>query len=488
MIKPNYLCVHGHFYQPPRGNPFVSTPLVEPDAAPYANWNERITAECYRPIAELGLFEKLSFNIGYTLLSWLEDHAPDVYKRILEGDLAHRRLYEDVGNAIAQPMLHTILPLDCRQDKITQVVWGKAAFERRFGRPSEGLWLPEMAVDLETLEVLAEQGIAWTILAASQVVGAEQGAGPYRVRLPGGGYIAIFVRDESLSNDIAFNLGNFGGAGRWARNVLIPYRRQAGQLTLIATDGETFGHHWPDEEQFLRWLLGYEAGAAGYRVITLGRYFHMVEPVGEVEIVENSAWSCGHALGRWSRGCPCTPDDSWWKGGLRRALDNLRHELDDLYLAETARLGVDAHALRNAYIGVILEEVAPQDFIRQQGIEVDDEHALRLLKLVQSQYHRLRMYSSCTFFFAKLDGLGPRYGIANAAYAVQLAEQATGLDLSSNFRHDLSVVVDVNNGLTGVDLYDEVTSGIPNSKSMPGCRRRSDQQELASHLSPEEEN
>ncbi len=464
MTDTKYLCIHGHFYQPPRGNPFSNEPLVEHDAAPFRNWNERITHECYAPNATIGNFDLISFNIGGTLARWLAENAPETYRRIIEADAKHLRRY-GVGNAVAQPVHHVILPLVRYEDKVTQVMWGMAAFEHRFGHAAQGMWLPEMAVDLETLEVLAAQGVEWTILTESQVEGKGAGAGPYWVRLPSGGRIKVFVRDERLSNDIAFNLGHFGGAGRWARAVLVPRRREAGALTLIATDGETFGHHWPGEEQFLYWLLTYEARAAGYEVITLNRYARMVEPRGEVTVKEDTAWSCQHRLARWVTGCACTPGDSSWKGALRLAFDNARAELDDIYQDFVRRLdGVDAFALRNAYIEVVLGRIPREAFLASQSVSADGDTAERLLTLVEAQFYRQRMYTSCTFFFAELDTHSTVYGIANAAYAIKLTREATGIDLSAQFRRDLRLAAgharEGGQLITAADLYDEVLKQI----------------------------
>ncbi len=464
MLDTQYLCIHCHFYQPPRGNPFSREPLSEPDAAPYENWNARITAECYEPNTRIGNLGLISFNLGETLASWLAEHSPETYQGILQAD-ADNVAKRGAGNAIAQPIHHTILPLSRREDRETQVAWGKAVFAHRFGRDPIGMWLPEMAVDLETLEILVEHGVEWTVLTESQIEGKRPGAGPYWLRLPRGSRIKIFVRDEHLSNDIAFNLGRFGGAGRWAREVLIPRKREAGALTLIATDGETFGHHWPGEEQFLHWLLTYEAHAAGYEVVTLGDYARRVEPEYEVELKENTAWSCSHDLGRWATGCGCTAGDSFWKGAVRRALDNLRFVLDDVYHEETKRIGgIDPLALRDAYIGVVLGDIPPGKFLREQGVDLSSDATARLLKLVEAQYYRQCMYASCAFFFPKLDAHTTRYGIANAAYAIRLTQIATGIDLAPDFRQDLRVAVERNNAngdiVTGAEIFDEIYGDI----------------------------
>ncbi len=465
MVDTQYICVHCHYYQPPRGNPFnPNRELEEPAAAPFKNWNERITTQCYTPNAEIGNFDSISFNLGKSLARWLAKNAPDTYHRILQAD-ANNIAKHGMGNAIAQGMHHTVLPLSRYEDKVTQVAWGKAVFSYRFGRPTQGMWLPEMAVDTETLQVLAEQDIRWTILTESQVEGKGQGAGPYWANLPNGKRIKVFVRDEQLSNDIAFNLGYFGGAGRWARGVLVPRKRDAGPLTLIATDGETFGHHWPSEEQFLHWLLTYEALASGYEVITLARYAQMVEPQGEITIRENTSWSCNHGLARWATGCPCTPGDASWKGAVRRALDAIRFEMDEIYHGFVHGIdGADPYKLRDAYIDVALGKTPRDRFVASQGINLNADRSERLMKLVEAQYYRQRMYSSCTFYFPELDALTTQYGIANGAYAVKLTRDATGDDLTSLFHKDLSIATsrDEQTGetVTGAQIYDNMLEDI----------------------------
>lgn len=461
MPEQQFLCVHCHYYQPPRGNPLSKSDLVEPDAVPYRNWNARITAEAYEPNGKIGNYANISFNMGETLAAWLAEHAPEAYQYFVDADQANVEKY-GVGNAVAQPIHHTVLPLSRREDKETQVKWGKAFFRHRFGRQSTGMWLPEMGVDYETLDVLVNNGIEWTILTERQLEGKPPGAGPYWVEIPGGGRIKVFVRDEALSNDIAFNLGTFGGAGRWARQVLVPRKRDAGALTLIATDGETFGHHWPGEELFLHWLLTYEAHAAGYGVTTLARYARSVEPQASVTLRENSAWSCLHGLARWVTGCPCTPGNSAWKGALRRAMDNLRFGLDTIYQQEVKGVdgGIDPIELRDAYIRVVLGLTPKEQFLKEQEVDVSAETARRLSKLIEAQYYRQQMYASCAFFFPELDALSTRYGIANAAYSIKLTQEATGTDLSREFRRDLAIAAgdSLRSGqpITGADVFDEV--------------------------------
>jgi alpha-amylase/alpha-mannosidase (GH57 family) len=257
-------CIHGHFYQPPRADPFTGKVPREPDAAPYANWNERITAECYAPLARRELFRRISFNLGATLARWLDEYAHDIYERIVADERAVYQAH-GVGNGLAQSVHHTILPLARRRDKICQIRWGIASFTHRFGHPPEGMWLPEMAVDLETLEVLAAEGVRFTILSDQQVRGdLTDGAGPYRVRLPGGREIAVFVRDRALSDALAFGMPAPENTEQWLREHL-EWRCRRGGLVLIATDGETFGHHHPQGIDVLERILDGAEGWGAHR-------------------------------------------------------------------------------------------------------------------------------------------------------------------------------------------------------------------------------
>ncbi len=311
------LCIHGHFYQPPRADPFTGHIPREPDAAPYANWNERITAECYAPNAKAGNFGRISFNLGGTLARWLDGHAHATYERIVAAERDYREAH-GVGNGLAQPVHHTILPLARRRDKICQVRWGIASFFHRFGHRPEGMWLPEMAVDYETLEVMAAEGIRFTILSDEQVRGdLEAGAGPYRVRLPGGGNIAVFMRDRHLSNALSFGMPDPACVDEWLQDQ-VAWRCHEGRLLLIATDGETFGHHHRQGVEVLDRILSAgrarsETGPSGrYGLTTLGVRLRQNPPQAELEVIENTAWSCAHRLDRWVVGCACTPGDRRW--------------------------------------------------------------------------------------------------------------------------------------------------------------------------------
>lgn len=454
------LCVHGHFYQPPREDPFTGAIPLEKGASPFPNFNEKINAECYRPNAELGNFDVLSFNLGPTLAAWLEGHDATTYQRIVEADRRNRAAY-GVGNALAQAYHHTILPLATRRDKQTQVLWGIADFRHRFGHEPLGMWLPEMAVDQETLEVLASQGIAFTILSPQQapppiplLVGGGD-TSPYRVRLPRGREMAVFFRDESLSNHLAFNSPMTNSAKDFTRN----YLSGGGGLRLIATDGETFGHHHRGGERFLHDVLYEEAPRAGYEVTFLTRYLKEHPPRAEIEILEGTSWSCGHGVARWREGCTCTQGESRWKRHLRGALDRLAQEMDALYQDEVERWVADPWRLRDGYIQVVLGEMDGTDFLAQRATgKFTEDEAKRILTLLKAQAYRQAMYTSCGFFFEDLSRLEPRYVIAYAAKAIHLVKEATGISLEEGFKRDLRLAVSWITDQTGEDIYEEVMS------------------------------
>jgi alpha-amylase/alpha-mannosidase (GH57 family) len=453
MDKPS-LCIHGHFYQPPRDDPFTGEYRQEASAAPYQNWNERITAECYAPNAKASNFSRISFNLGNTLAHWIDGHAQETYANIVRAARRHRETY-GAGNSIAQSIHHTILPLARGRDKRCQIRWGKASFLCRFGYPPAGMWLPEMAVDLETLDIAAQNGIEFVILSDEQVAGdLARGAGPYRVALSKKRSIAVFVRDRHLSNHLSFQMPTPGQAKTWMDTVM--RHKKPGSLTLIATDGETFGHHHRQGVSVLERLTQPdEAGA--YAVTTLGRYLNDNPPEVQVEIHDNSAWSCSHHLGRWATGCACTPGQAYWKGGLRRALDNLAHDIDEVYAQVIRRRDVAPWRLRDDYIRVLLGQVTSEEFLTEYYLGYLSEEARRqILSLLEAQVCRQKMFVSCAFFFEDLERIEPRYAIANAVQAMALIYYATGDDLTRSFRRDLSVTVSPRTGRTGSDILEEL--------------------------------
>ncbi len=471
----NYLCVHGHFYQPPRGNPITGEIGEEGSATPYHNWNEQIADKAYRPNAEIGNFERMSFDVGQTLMSWLQQHVPETYQRIVQSDHLHQER-NTVGNALSSPFHHIILPLQRLRDKRTELAWGKAAFRHHFGRDPEGIWLPEMAYDLETLQAVRQAGYAYTIISQSQVDGSVDGAGPYWVDLENGQKLAVFVRNDELSNDLSFNISNVGGAGHWARNKLGSRHARTNALTLIATDGETFGHHHLGEEQFLHWLLQSEAPSMGYKVITLNQYIQEFPPTETIRLKMFSSWNCFHGVARWVTGCSCTPGDSRWKGALRRALDNLSDDMNELFSDVVRPHGVNAWSLRDGYSSVLLGESEGRAYLAQHITNLRSEDEARLLALLKAQTQILQAYTSDTFFFEDLDRLEPRYSIGNAAYAIYLARQATGEDLGKRFCNELYLASSGRSGLNGSQIYDTLQSAYALDISNTAVPRQSEAQ------------
>lgn len=448
------LCIHGHFYQPPREDPFTGEYRQEPSAAPYHDWNERITAECYTPIAEAGCFDQISFNLGGTLARWMAAHAPATYQRIVASVAGYRSRYGE-GNGLAQSVHHTILPLARGRDKRCQVRWGIASFEHRFGYRPAGMWVPEMAIDHETLEVLSEAGLRFVILSEEQVTGdLSRGAGPYLLDLTGGRSLAVFVRDNGLSNALAFGMPPTDQAKDWLNDAMAG--RQPGALSLIATDGETFGHHHKHGSEVLRRLVSPDPDDT-FVLTTLSRELRDAGLMPRLDFRENTAWSCSHHLGRWATGCSCTPGGGHWKGALRRALDNLSRDIDEVYVDVARRQNVAPWQLRDDYIHVLLNQLTPDAFLVQHDLAyITPEARRQLLSLLEAQVHRQRMFVSCAFFFDDLERIEPRYAIASAAQAIALVCNATGDDLTRAFARDLGVAISPLTGRTGRDILDEL--------------------------------
>ena len=329
-----YICIHGHFYQPPRENPWLEAIELQDSAYPYHDWNERITAECYAPNAAARIlgagdrierivnnYSRISFNLGPTLLVWLSSKAPEVYRAILDADSQSRERFSGHGSALAQPYNHMILPLANRRDKYTQVLWGIGDFEHHFGRKPEGMWLPETAVDLETLDILAELGIQFTILTPYQAhhvrrIGDQDWQDvsggridptmPYRLSLPSGRSISLFFYDGPISRAVAFERLLANGED-FAHRLLGAFSNEAGhhQLVHIATDGETYGHHFPLGEMGLAYALHYITSRDLARLTNYGEFLQKQPCTHEVEVFENTSWSCAHGIERWKSDCGC---------------------------------------------------------------------------------------------------------------------------------------------------------------------------------------
>ena len=431
MSSPIDLVIHGHFYQPPREDPWTGEVPEQPDAAPFHDWNERITAEAYRPNAERGTFEHLSFNVGPTLLSWLEAHAPDVYERILEAD---RR----TGRAVAQAYGHAILPLCNDQDRRTQVRWGILDFEHRFGRRPEGMWLPETAVDDATLAVLVEEGIRFTILAPGQIEAtrplddsADWTSHPDPTPPPidrplrwwhpdgSGRTIDLVVYDGALSHDLAFGSPTAEGIV----DTVLDHAGDAGGLLAAATDGETFGHHHPGAEEALWGALTEVAPARGVRVPRLLDVLDDRPPTHAAQ-VRTSAWSCAHGVGRWMTDCGCRTggDEGWnqaWRAPLRHGLDLLRDWGIEVFERRGAELLRDPWAARDGYLGLLLGACSWDDFAAEHI--VGDGHQAGVL--LDAQRNALLMYTSCAWFFNDLAGIETVQILRYAARMVDLCAQ-----------------------------------------------------------------
>lgn len=450
------LCVHGHFYQPPRENPFTGI-SIETGAAPYINFNERITTECYRPNAEVGNFDKMSFDMGPTLASWLEKAHPDVYQRIIQADYAHMRKY-GVGNALAQAYNHTILPLASMRDQRTQILWGLRDFRQRFGRKARGMWLAETAVDLVTLDILAQEGIEYTILAPWQAMGPIDPAEPYLVRLPGQRSITVFFYND-LSGPLSYCDEWTDDANKFASSYQRFYVRETDrpQMHVIATDGELYGHHKPWRDKFLAHLLQRSAPAYGLEVCSLERYLHEYPASREVELRGPSSWSCYHGVDRWKHGCDCTEGESAWKGPFRQALVNLQGQMDALFEEYASETLADPWAARNDYLALRAGWETPESFWEYHGKQrrppQDIPSTLRAVQLLEAQFYLQYSFTSCGFFFEDLDRIEPQNNIAFARRAISLVWQALGIDLQHDFLADLSATKSWRTGVTGTDMY-----------------------------------
>ena len=455
-IERSALCVHGHFSQPPRGNPIDRQIGVEAEAVPYVNWNDRINQTCYLPNAKIGNFKQISYSFSEGLMQWLEAEAAETYSAVVEADQS-APVYPNGGNALATAYNHVILPLARKRDKMTQIIWGIAVFKRHFGRAPMGFWLPEMAVDLEALKMLAEAGIQYTILAEKQVhdIPLNGGSGPFRVELPGGKSIGVFVRHDALSASLSFNVHNLGGAGHWSRQVLGPARKSSGPLLLLATAGETFGHHYAGEEQFLHWLTTHEAAQTGYKLVTLDEYFVQNPPTKTVTIEERSSWGDQPGMAQWFAGTVEHGRDTTWKGALRRALDNATSDVDRVYEELVRPHHVDCWELRNAYLPALFAGQSVEEFIASQvpGMSQKEQETLKVL--LQAQRLTQRMYNSYTFTDNQIDGRQPRYAIACAALALSMAQEATGTDLNDRLPLDLAMMTTPGVEINGADMLRE---------------------------------
>jgi len=381
------LVIHAHLYQPPREDPVTGLYPVEPGAAPFHDWNEKIAAECYRPIAPL--LERMSFNVGATLFEWLDAKAPEIAGAFVEADRAGIAR-SGHGGAIAMPYHHIILPLATRRDKEIEVRWGIRDFERRFGRSPAGMWLPETAVDSETLDVLATSGIQFTVLAPHQVDTPPPFGQPATVRTSSGRLIAVFVYDGMLSSEVAF--GQLLTDSRAWLTRLTPSAHDIGAPVCvdIATDGETYGHHHRQGIAALQSVLD-NIGTTGLEATNYAAFLARNPPRTFTRVVERTSWSCAHGVERWRSNCGCrlvAGTSQAWRAPLREAFDWLRGQIDSILTAS--------------------------------GVTIPDDPAVAA-KTVPMDWHARRMFSSCAWFFDYITGVEPLLAIAHAKRACELA-------------------------------------------------------------------
>jgi len=450
-----YVCVHAHFYQPPREDPFTNLIPDEAGAEPYRNWNERILDTCYRPNAELGNYQRISFNLGPTLSSWMASYSKDVLLKIVEEDM-HNVAVNGAGNALAQPYNHTILPLSNRRDKETQIIWGIEAFRHLYGRNPQGIWLPECAVDLETLNVIAEQGIEFTILAPWQVdVPDGEATSPFRIELENGKSVIVFLYNKELSSRVSFDRQATVNADTFAEKMLAPAvkKNAADSLTIIATDGELYGHHQVFRDKFLAHLLNGSTSSRGMRITYPGLWLKNNKITRTARIIENTSWSCHHGVDRWRDHCECSVDGAW-KKPLREAFNCLAEEIDNQYEQMIRGAGGNPWKMRNRYIDVMLGKVTFVDWVKDFEIGFNEKNSVRKLEhLFRAQYERQRMFTSCGWFFDRMDRIEPQNNISYAACAVWLMEQACRFEIPSAFYSLMEKAKNVNTGLTGKNLF-----------------------------------
>lgn len=461
-----YICIHGHFYQPPRENAWLEVIEVQDSAHPYHDWNERIAAECYAPNAASRILEngtikdimnnysRISFNFGATLLSWMESCDREAYEAILEADRQSIVHFSGHGSAMAQVYNHIIMPLANRNDKITQIVWGIRDFEYRFKRKPEGMWLAESAVDTESLELLAENNIKFTVLAPRQAkafrkTGEEHWhelhdssidtRRPYMCPLPSGKSIILFFYNGDVAQGVAFN-GLLNDGQKFAEALLNSFDDQSNepQLVHIATDGETYGHHHKHGDMALAFCLNYVDQYKQAQITNYAEYIAKVGTAYEIQIHENSSWSCVHGIERWRNDCGCNSGgregwDQKWRKPLRESLDWLRDQLNEVYQREASQMLRDPWDARNDYIKVILrrDDDTVRKFLKDHCSR--DVEQNKVLNLMEMQRNALLMYTSCGWFFDEISGIETTQILQYACRVIQLINHTAGKDIEEEF-------------------------------------------------------
>ncbi len=473
-----FLTIHGHFYQPPRENPWLEAIELQDSALPFHDWNERINKECYNPnsvskivdsrnriLDIVNNYEHISFNFGPTLLSWMEQFAPLTYERIIKADIESQSEHDGHGNAMAQVYNHIIMPLANENDKITQVKWGIRDFEYRYGRKPEGMWLAETAVDDDTLRVLEENGIKFTILSPYQALkmrvegdkkwtdvswGNIDPARSYRyyIKSAPGKFIDLFFYDGAISKSVAFDELLKDG-NKFAKRLKdgVSDCRDYPQLVHIATDGESYGHHTKFGDMALAYVLQIKAKEEGFTITNYGEYLEKYRSNYEVDIKQASSWSCFHGVGRWKEDCGCSTGGhpGWnqkWRKPLRDALDYLRDELAKLFEAEGPKyFNKNCWEVRNNYIDVILDRssLSVNKFHKENFLpDLSDEDKVKAMELLEIQRQAQLMYTSCGWFFSEISGIETVQIMKYAARAMQLAAVFTKTNYEAKFAEILA--------------------------------------------------
>jgi alpha-amylase/alpha-mannosidase (GH57 family) len=503
-----YVCIHGHFYQPPRENPWLETVEVQDSAAPYHDWNDRITAECYAPngasriqnqqneiVRILNNYGRMSFNFGPTLLSWLHDKAPRTHQMILEADRVSALRFSGHGSAVAQVYNHIIMPLANERDALTQIRWGIADFEFRFGRRPEGMWLAETAANRATLDLLAREGLKFTILAPNQCARVRKLAEgkaaapawtptpdasvdptqPYLVKLDEGRSLAVFFYNGPNSRAIAFE-GLLDSGEKFGNRLLEGFQAAAqpanrAQLSHVATDGESYGHHHKHGEMALSFAMHYIEDNGLARLTNYGEFLAKFPPVYEAEIVENTSWSCAHGVERWRSDCGCNGGKvGWnqrWRAPLRQALDYLRDATAPLAEKLAEGLLLDLWAARDAFIDVILDrsDESIEEFLETHATRaLVQEERTTVLELMELERHTQLMYTSCGWFFDEISGIETVQIIAYAGRVLQLASKLFSEDakpLEPTFLSILAQAIPNDPQYkTGADIYTRYVNGM----------------------------
>jgi alpha-amylase/alpha-mannosidase (GH57 family) len=470
-----FICIHGHFYQPPRESPWLEAIEIQDSAFPYHDWNERISAECYaanalsrildsegRIVQLVNNYASMSFNFGPTVLLWMERYATEAYEAILEGDRQSLEKYSGHGSALAQAYNHMILPLANSRDKKTQIIWGIKDFEYRFGRKPEGLWLPETAVDLETLDTMAQHEVRFAILSPGQArrvrpIGGNEWQDvsgvridhtmAYHVSLPSGRIMNLFFYDGPISQALAFE-GLLNSGEEFAKRLLyeFPEDQSSPRLVHVATDGETYGHHHLGGDRALAYALHYIESNGFAKLTNYGQYLESHPPTQEVEIFENSSWSCIHGIERWRSDCGCNSGGhpNWnqaWRAPLRAALDWLRDAVKPAYERLARQLLTDPWGARDDYIDIIVDRSPNRinAFLKKHAtrpFESGDE--IKILELMELQRHAMLMYTSCGWFFDELSGIETVQVMQYAGRVLQLADQLFSRSFEPEFLERLA--------------------------------------------------